>query len=292
MPVTFKDIRVGQKYSRPLLADLWGYKRYQALARGVVTQKNDTHIILFVTEGKQSFQVQYEDHLSGNILEWEGPTDHFAEERMINAHNTSDEIHVFHRDQHHKDFFYLGQALVLNVEKREGRPSKFILNVGPIGKNWRSLPNLDKDCFGCGSENLSGLRMTFETNGEQIRTKLTVSPQFRGWSKLIHGGVISTILDETMSWAAIILTKRFILTKQMTIEFLRPVYVGSSLIAIGSIKEQTGDRNAIAQAELFDDQGKLCARSEGEFVLFSKEQFSRLNILPEEDLMAMAATFE
>ena len=159
-------------------------------------------------------------------------------------------------------------------------------------QSWEPLPNLDKDCFGCGSENHSGLRMTFETNGQQIRTRLTVSPQFRGWSKLIHGGVISTILDETMSWAAIILTRRFILTKQMTIQFLRPVYVGSSLCGVGSIKEKAGERKAIVQAELFDDQGRLCASSEGEFVLYSKEQFAKLAILAEKDLEAMAASFD
>ncbi|MBU1566351.1 MAG: PaaI family thioesterase [Proteobacteria bacterium] len=158
--------------------------------------------------------------------------------------------------------------------------------------SWKSLRNLDKDCFGCGSENESGLHMTFETNGEQIRTKLTVSSQFRGWSKLVHGGVISTILDETMSWAAIILTKSFILTKKMTIEFQRPVYVGSSLCGIGYIKEKGGERKAIVKGELFDDQGRLCATSEGEFVLYSKEQFAKLAILQEEDLQAMAAGFE
>ena len=157
---------------------------------------------------------------------------------------------------------------------------------------WEPLPNLDKDCFGCGSENHSGLRMTFETDGQQIRTKLIVSPQFRGWSKLIHGGVISTILDETMSWAAIILTKRFILTKHMTVQFLRPVYVGSSLCGVGSIKEKAGERKAIVKGELFDDQGRLCASSEGEFVLYSKEQFAKLAILPEKDLEAMAASFD
>jgi uncharacterized protein (TIGR00369 family) len=158
--------------------------------------------------------------------------------------------------------------------------------------SWQPLANLDKDCFGCGSENHSGLQMTFESNGEQIRTKLTVSQQFRGWSKLVHGGVLATILDETMSWAAIILSKRFILTKQMTIHFHRPVYVGSCLCGIGYIKEKTGERKAIVKGELFDDQGRLCASSEGEFVLYSKEQFARLNIIPEQDLLAMAASFE
>lgn len=158
-------------------------------------------------------------------------------------------------------------------------------------ESWKLLPNLDKDCFGCGSENHSGLRMTFETNGEKIRTRLTVPAQFRGWSKLVHGGIISTILDETMSWAAIILTKKFILTKTMTIQFLRPIYVGSSLCGIGSISGHNGERKAIVRGELFDDQGRLCASSEGEFVLFSKEQFARLEILDETDLESMAAGF-
>ncbi|MFT5699915.1 MAG: hypothetical protein ACI8ZB_002783 [Desulforhopalus sp.] len=161
-----------------------------------------------------------------------------------------------------------------------------------IEVSWKQLPNLDKDCFGCGLENHSGLHMTFETNGEQIRSKITVPPQFRGWSKLVHGGVISTILDETMSWAAIFLSKKFILTKQMTIQFHRPVSVGSTLSAIGYIKEKTGERKAILKGELSDDEGKLCASSEGEFVLYTKEQFARLGIIPEKELQAMAASFE
>jgi uncharacterized protein (TIGR00369 family) len=161
-----------------------------------------------------------------------------------------------------------------------------------IEEIWQQLPNLDKDCFGCGLENHSGLHMTFETNGEQIRSKITVPQQFRGWSKLVHGGVISTILDETMSWAVIFLSKKFVLTKQMTIQFHRPVYVGSTLSAIGYIKEKTGERKAIVKGELFDDEGKLCASSEGEFVLYAKEQFARLGIIPEEDLQAMVASFE
>lgn len=106
---------------------------------------------------------------------------------------------------------------------------------------------------------------------------------------MVHGGVISTILDETMSWAAIILTKKFILTKTMTIQFQRPIYVETALYGIGSIKERTGERKAIMIGELFDHQGNLCATSEGEFVLYTKEQFAKLDILQDEYLEAMAA---
>ena len=129
MSVTFQDIRVGQPYSRPRLAELWGYSGYQALARGVVTPKDGNRIILFVTEKKQSFQEQYEDRLTGNTLQWEGPTDHFAEDRMINAQENGDVIHVFHRERHHSDFTYLGRAIVLNVERSVGSPSRFRFRI-------------------------------------------------------------------------------------------------------------------------------------------------------------------
>jgi len=42
-------------------------------------------------------------------------------------------------------------------------------------------------------------------------------------------------------------------------------------------------------AELFDDQGRLCAASEGEFVLYTKDQFAKLDILQAEYLETMAA---
>jgi putative restriction endonuclease len=128
MPVCFRSIKVGAKYSRPQLADIWGYKGYQALARGVVTPRNQSVIILFVTENKQAFQEQYRDKLLDQVLEWEGPTDHFAEERMVQASVSGDEIHIFHREIHHSDFTYLGRATVADVEVHSHCPSIFRFN--------------------------------------------------------------------------------------------------------------------------------------------------------------------
>ena len=125
MPVAFDKIMIGETYSRPSLTNIWGYFGYQALVRGVITPKNDNKIILFVTKEKQDFQEQYANKLDGNILKWEGPTDHFAEERMIKANESGEEIHVFYRERHHMDFIYLGQANLLVCSKGISSPSKF-----------------------------------------------------------------------------------------------------------------------------------------------------------------------
>lgn len=127
MSVSFAKIRIGQSYSRPELAELWGYSGYQALARGVVTPKDDNKIILFVTFDKPEYIEQYKDELKGGVLQWEGPTDHFAEKRMENANRTDEEIHVFYREKHHSDFFYEGEFKVKSYILNANKPSKFIL---------------------------------------------------------------------------------------------------------------------------------------------------------------------
>ena len=127
--VSFAQIVAGQSYSRPQLAAMWEYAGSEALSRGVVTPKQDNKIILFVTQDKQPDAEQYEDELVGHVLLWEGPNDHFAEDRMLEASRTGDEIHLFYRDRHHTDFTYIGQLSVYCCERLTDRSSRFVFRV-------------------------------------------------------------------------------------------------------------------------------------------------------------------
>lgn len=124
--VTFEDLALNARYSREYLADLWGYKGFQALCRGVVTPARHPYIILFVTREKQASARQYEDHLDGEHLYWEGPADHFAEGRIVDAAAQGDEIHLFYRDRHHSDFTYMGRIHLEEVTKSTDKFSKFV----------------------------------------------------------------------------------------------------------------------------------------------------------------------
>lgn len=129
MPISFAKVTNGATYSRQVLAELWGYASFHAIARGVVTPRDDNKIVLFVTEEKQASAEQYADRLSGNTLAWDGPTDHFAEDRMLNAERRGDEIHLFHRERHHTDFTYCGRLSVARHVLRTDRPSHFEFNL-------------------------------------------------------------------------------------------------------------------------------------------------------------------
>ncbi len=154
-------------------------------------------------------------------------------------------------------------------------------------ETWTDLQNLDMDCFGCGPKNDHGLQMTFETNGIQVRSKVAIPDHLRGWSNIVHGGVLSTIADELMAWAAIHILNRFILTKQMNITFLKPVTIGSHLTALGFVKKRIDAKNARMACQIFDENRDLCVESTGEFALFTAAAFEKLNIIPKDFLNKM-----
>lgn len=131
MGISFKDVHVGVAYSRHRLAKLWGYRGYQALARGLVTPANDNKLILYITEGKRQQQTpqKYSNHFDGRTLEMEGPDDHFAEDRMLSARIAGEEIHLFHRMMHRDDFTYYGQLRLIASRIHKSRPSVFTLEV-------------------------------------------------------------------------------------------------------------------------------------------------------------------
>jgi putative restriction endonuclease len=132
MPVSFDSLQPGGEYTRHELAKLWGYAGIEAISRGVVTPANDNKIILFVTRRKRPEDVQYRDDLVGGILLWEGPNDHFAEDRIICHTEREDEIHVFYRDEHRDHFSYVGPVSLYCGQRFTDRPSRFVFQTTAI----------------------------------------------------------------------------------------------------------------------------------------------------------------
>ena len=152
-------------------------------------------------------------------------------------------------------------------------------------KDRKYLPNSSNhNCFGCSPVNPSGLQMKFYTNGSSVYSQVKVPEHLCGWNQLVHGGVLTTILDEIMSWATIYLLKQITLTKSMTIEFIKPVYVNNNLKAEGRVLEKTAKHDALVEGILYNSEGTICARSSAKFAVFSPAVAKRLGIANEEHL--------
>lgn len=151
-------------------------------------------------------------------------------------------------------------------------------------KNLKYLPpRSDGKCFACGPDNPIGLKMKFYTDETAIMSWISIPEDLCGWNTIAHGGILSAMLDEVMSWTAIYFLKKLILTKSITVNFIKPVSVGQELKVVGKVREHVSEREAIMEGSIYHD-GMLCSSSEGKFALFTPEIARKLKIMTESDI--------
>jgi uncharacterized protein (TIGR00369 family) len=121
-------------------------------------------------------------------------------------------------------------------------------------------------CFGCGADNPEGMRLKFAPakDGRSFVCRFRLSQRYLGPPGHAHGGIIATILDEAMGKANK-LRQVVALTREMKVEYLRPVPLGKPLVAEGRHRSRRG-RVHINQAEIRTRGGEVLARSRGKFI--------------------------
>lgn len=128
-------------------------------------------------------------------------------------------------------------------------------------------------CFACGTANPIGLHLDFYKMDNFICSDITLGKQYEGWENMAHGGIVSTLLDEVMSWTLIYFKKAFFVTRKMQTKYVRPILIGQPLKVKGRILKEDG-KIVTARGEVLSAQGSLLARSEAEFVMVSEEKLS------------------
>lgn len=126
-------------------------------------------------------------------------------------------------------------------------------------------------CFGCGPANPRGLHLLFALgeDGRSYRSEFTLEKHYAGPPGHAHGGIIATILDESMG-KAMKLRGKVALTRRMTVDYLKPVPLDKPLVAIGRVVRVKG-RALYNRAEIRDGHGKVLARSTGVFLCINPE---------------------
>lgn len=150
----------------------------------------------------------------------------------------------------------------------------------------------DHRCFGCGPGNPSGLKMRFFSDQESLVSCLRVPGHLCGWDNLVHGGVITTMLDEIMSWSAIYLLKKMILTKKISVEFMKPILIETDLMVQGRVLRVEGNREAVVEGCILDEKKSVRATAKGTFALLKPKIAKRLGIMSAEALEGFQAIMD
>ncbi len=152
------------------------------------------------------------------------------------------------------------------------------------------LPNSeDHNCFGCSPANSTGLQMKFYLNEKRDAAVswLSVPEHLCGWANVVHGGIISTVLDEAMGWAALAILKKLVLSKSMSVDYLKPIFIGQQIRAEGSVQEVKTERKGVMQACIYDEGGEALAKSTSAVSLFTIESIKEMGVLDEKLLAGL-----
>ena len=129
----------------------------------------------------------------------------------------------------------------------------------------RKLPP-SRSCFVCGESNPIGLKLELETNGRMIRAVFVPRAEHIGFKQTVHGGILSTLLDEMMAWACAVQAKRFAFCAELQVRFLQPVRPGEEITALGELVTNRRGKLFEAKAELRNQQGTLLASATGKYL--------------------------
>jgi uncharacterized protein (TIGR00369 family) len=121
-------------------------------------------------------------------------------------------------------------------------------------------------CFGCSMANARGLGLVFECFDGRVEARTSLDETFAGYDGLVHGGIVSTLLDEAMGWAILELAGRFAVTRSLAVDFRRPVFIDKPLKVHARIAGEESDGALRVEAGIVDARERLLASAVGIWV--------------------------
>lgn len=88
---------------------------------------------------------------------------------------------------------------------------------------------------------------------------------------MVHGGVISTVLDEVMAWS-LYRQEIWAVTGELTVRYRSPIRVGEATITIGWMTGRRSRRNEMVGEIIRESDGIVLARATAVFVAVAGSQ--------------------
>jgi acyl-coenzyme A thioesterase PaaI-like protein len=133
-----------------------------------------------------------------------------------------------------------------------------------------------RSCFVCGEDNPLGLRARSYLVEGGIELPFTPLVEHAGWNSVIHGGLIATVLDEVMTWAAIVHSDQACFAAEFAVRLRRPLPPSVAVIARAWC---TGSRRRIhdTEARLEGEDGEVFATATGRYMAIPRDQVQSMH---------------
>lgn len=131
----------------------------------------------------------------------------------------------------------------------------------------------DHGCFGCGADNPIGLHLQFVADEEGVRARFVPTREHQGFENVVHGGIISAVLDEAMAWATAA-AGYWAVTGEIRVRFKSPLEVAEPTIVVARVTSTRG--------RLIATEASLLSEANGAEIAVGSATFMRVDAETEE----------
>ena len=128
-----------------------------------------------------------------------------------------------------------------------------------------------RSCYVCGESNPRGFHVRARREGDVVVIDYTTRVGDAGYADLVHGGICMTLLDEAMTWASILATRRMCVAAEITTRMKLPVSVGAVLRVEGRV-DKNARRILLTSGRILDAGGQVLVEASGKFVPATEAQ--------------------
>jgi len=121
-------------------------------------------------------------------------------------------------------------------------------------------------CWICGDKNPDGLQLKFDLNksAKTLQTSFVPTETYQGYDGIVHGGILSALLDEAMAKLAFELGYNAV-TAMLNVRFKSLAKVKEKLTIRGKIT-QANRKLVLAKATIHKEDGTLIAEGDSKLV--------------------------
>ena len=138
----------------------------------------------------------------------------------------------------------------------------------------------DQICFACGDRNEHGLHMRFERDPDgpegSIICRYTPRPADQGFPGVLHGGILSTLMDEAMAWAMWAKSRALGVTAKMETRYRQRVGADAELTVHAVVTEERGRRIQV-EAAIAGPDGSVLVESSALVLRLTAEEEQRVS---------------
>ena len=126
------------------------------------------------------------------------------------------------------------------------------------------------NCFGCSPNNPLGVKMEFYEDGEEIVSFWRPQADYQGWIDTMHGGILSTLIDEAAGWVVFRKLQTSGMTTKLEVKYKKAVATNEPQLTIRGRLLCQNRKFADGEVTIENAKGEICCEGKATYYVFDR----------------------